>query len=1275
MNQVSRTVTLLIALLGGVSTHAASFTNSAAINVPNSGSGTTPASLYPSTINVSGVSGTISKLTMTLMNINYDRPDDLEILLVGPTGKKFVLLADAGGTVTPASGATVTFDDAAASQVPDSGPLSAGSFKPTCVDAQGNIQTEFPAPAPAGTYDVPAPTGSSTLASSFNGTNPNGAWSLYVVDDIPSAAASIGGWFVTINTGGASPEPTTTTVASSVNPSLSGNSVAFTATVRRTNNTAVTSGGVIFKEGTTVLQASNVVNGSGQVTFTTGALSEGMHVITAEYTGNATFLPSSAAVSQAVDNPTTTNGNTFANRGTITVGDTANVYPSHIFVTNLSGSISKLVLTVSNITYGRPDDLELLLVAPNGAEMILMADAGGTAAGISGVNLTFDDAAGNLIPDATAPSSGTYRPTDYNSTAAAFPAPAPAAPYNHPAPAGGATLANVFNGGSPNGTWSLYVADDSPGTGGTLGGWSLTFTTSGDAPTATTLSSSLNPSVVGQSITITARVVRVSNGAAVTNGSVTFREGSAPIATVALNTNGLAFFTTSSLTPGNHIVSGDYGGVPGSFNVSSGSITQQVDNATTVSSNRFANGGVITIPQDGSVPSVYPSRILVTNAGGAVSNISITVSNISIDRPDDLEFLLVSPSGARMVLLSDAGGISPAANNITLTFSDAAANQIPDAGPLATGTFKPTSVNSTAAAFPPPAPGAPYNQPAPAGSATLASVFNGTNPNGYWSLYVIDDVPGGTGNGTIANGWTITLLTAPVLNCQTNIATTNALGQCQSAAVSFAATASGFPTPVLTYRVNGTNVTSPLVFPVGVTTVTTIASNSAGTNGCSFTVTVIDAQKPLIQCPVNMIVSRDPGVALGTVTFTVTGSDNCAVPTVVSIPPSGADFPFGVTTVNSVAYDAAGNSNTCSFTVTVNRNPVANPDRFQTPTNTLLAFAASVLLTNDFDGDGNPLSVTSVDSASANGGTITLAGGNVTYRPATNFFGPDYFQYVVGDGQGGSATGLVFVTVTRTDAFRLSITRTNLGWSLRFIGAPGHTYLLQYAQTITGPWSNLLTIVMGTNAVFQTNDLTAPAPQTRFYKVVEIPPGGVALWRGEGSGDDTYALRNGALLNGISFVPGRVGRAFSFDGVDDAVVTGGAAIPVPWTAAMWVNRQPSLDTSSALLSDDGGALKLEQWPNTQQVGFTAYGVADYVFNYVAPAGAWTHLVFVATPAGTALYANGNQVDFLPVTIALPTDQISRNASADRLRGSLDELQLFNRALTPLEIKALYYSAP
>jgi hypothetical protein len=73
------------------------------------------------------------------------------------------------------------------------------------------------------------------------------------------------------------------------------------------------------------------------------------------------------------------------------------------------------------------------------------------------------------------------------------------------------------------------------------------------------------------------------------------------------------------------------------------------------------------------------------------------------------------------------------------------------------------------------------------------------------------------------------------------------------------------------------------------------------------------------------------------------------------------------------------------------------------------------LLSNDFDSDGDELSISMIDSASENGGAIiNNRDGIVSYTPASNFSGNDRFNYTVSDGNGGFDTGTVNVTVTST---------------------------------------------------------------------------------------------------------------------------------------------------------------------------------------------------------------------------------------------------------------------
>lgn len=756
------------------------FSNSSTITINDRPAGTVPgtATPYPSNIVVSGLTGTVTNITVSLSDLDISRPRETDVLLVAPTGQTLLIMGDVGG-LTAINNVNLTFSDAAATSLSGAA-ITSGTYRPTDEIADVNPDA-FPAPAPAGPYNRPAPTGTATLASTFNGINPNGTWSLYVVDDAqggPVPGSITGGWSLDITVSAAS-VPTTTTLVSSLNPSFRNQAVSFTATVASGSGTPT--GSVTFREGATALPCGTGgtvnLNASGQAVCSVAAntFSEGSRVITATYNPTGSFTTSSGSVTQVVNNTTTVSGNTFSNTGIITVtdGSTATPYPSNIFVSGLTGSISKVTLTLTNANIPRPREVDFLLVAPGGQKFIPVSDVGDATAANS-VTLTLDDAAAAPLPTGagTTITGGTFRPTDANAGADTFPAPAPAAPYNSPAPNGTATFASTFNGTNPNGTWSLYVVDDAGGGGNTVinGGWGLTFTTTGDAATTTALASSQNPSFRNQAVTFTATVT-TEVSTPVTTGTVTFREGATILScgTVALNASGQAICTIPAngfTSEGSRVITASYNGIPGSFNISNGSVTQIVNNPTTISGNQFSNTGAITVT-DGSTATPYPSNIFVTGLGGTITKVTLSLNNTTLPRPREVDFLLVAPGGQRFVPVSDVGDLT-AANNINLVLDDAAASALPNgAGTVITGgTFRPTDANTGTDNFPAPAPAGSYNRPAPTGSATFASVFNGTNPNGTWSLYVVDDAIGG-GNSTVAGGWTLTFNLTPTATTTT----------------------------------------------------------------------------------------------------------------------------------------------------------------------------------------------------------------------------------------------------------------------------------------------------------------------------------------------------------------------------------------------------------------------------------------------------------------------------------------------------------------------------
>ena len=161
----------------------------------------TPASPYPSEITVSGLTGTVTDVKATLTGLGHTFPDDVDVLLVGPGGEKAMLMADVGGGVD-VSGIDLTFDGGADASLADEGQLASGTFRrPTSGTSPLGCATptSFPVPAPVGPY------GSSL--SVFDGTGPNGTWSLYIIDDTVFDSGSIdGGWSLDIRAvGGGEP--------------------------------------------------------------------------------------------------------------------------------------------------------------------------------------------------------------------------------------------------------------------------------------------------------------------------------------------------------------------------------------------------------------------------------------------------------------------------------------------------------------------------------------------------------------------------------------------------------------------------------------------------------------------------------------------------------------------------------------------------------------------------------------------------------------------------------------------------------------------------------------------------------------------------------------------------------------------------------------------------------------------------------------------------------------------------------------------------------------
>jgi hypothetical protein len=192
------------------------------------------------------------------------------------------------------------------------------------------------------------------------------------------------------------------------------------------------------------------------------------------------------------------------------------------------------------------------------------------------------------------------------------------------------------------------------------------------------------------------------------------------------------------------------------------------------------------------------------------------------------------------------------------------------------------------------------------------------------------------------------------ITCPSNVVVSTAPNQC-GANVTFVPTTSGNCGAVNSSPPSGS------FFPKGTNLVTCTSAN--GTN-CSFTIVVLDTIAPSIICPANIVTNIPQDQTNAVVNFSApTVTDNCGVASTIVLPPSGSLFRLGTTAVTCTATDTSGNTNSCTFTVTValsNLPPVAQCRNVTTSANA--SCQADVLATavdnGSFDPDGTIVSLT-----------------------------------------------------------------------------------------------------------------------------------------------------------------------------------------------------------------------------------------------------------------------------------------------------------------------------
>ncbi len=599
------------------------------IGIPNIG----PASNYPATIHVSGASGVVTRVRVTLNGIIHTCLNDLDVMLVAPSGQSLVLMSDVGGCNGIGNATNLTFDDLApATLSPAATPPTAFSSRPI----NNVLGDAFPAPAPVAS--------GATNLSAFQGLDPNGDWKLFIVDDQMGDMGSMrDGWTLDLVTTTQVCNTSPMTIPDSGPASLYPSSVTLAGLPTSVSKVSVLLQGLYHNHfedldvllvdpgGLGVMLLSDAGGPFGQSLWNLtldddawdyipedSSIFVGAHRPANYGIAQDTFPAPAPQISHYPDlfrfrgrDPNGTwrlyvvddaAGFTGAVEGgwclsvttvvpsascipfPVTIPDAASgstagpafPYPMTMDLTGTTGAVDGVEVKLLGLSHTYPDDLDIALQAPSGKAMVLMSDVGGSG-DVSNLDVTIDTSGPVPVPDEGPLGPGPYHQSDTEGV--------------NPMPAGGPTaFAGSLQGEIPNGQWKLWINDDAGADVGSMTGFCMSL--------------------------------RLSEP---------------------------------------------------------------------VTSYCSTDGSTLTIPappnsMGESLP--HPWGLEVREEGRFIRKLRVRIEGLSHTWPDDMDILLVGPQNRQVVLMSDAGGSTDMVQQ-WVTFDDDATLELPDETMLVSDTYKP----------------------------------------------------------------------------------------------------------------------------------------------------------------------------------------------------------------------------------------------------------------------------------------------------------------------------------------------------------------------------------------------------------------------------------------------------------------------------------------------------------------------------------------------------------------------------------------------------------
>ncbi len=196
------------------------------------------------------------------------------------------------------------------------------------------------------------------------------------------------------------------------------------------------------------------------------------------------------------------------------------------------------------------------------------------------------------------------------------------------------------------------------------------------------------------------------------------------------------------------------------------------------------------------------------------------------------------------------------------------------------------------------------------------------------------------------------------------------------------------------------------------------------------------------------------------------------------------------------------------------------------------------------------------------------------------------------------------------------------------------------------------------------------------------PPSGMLAWLpGDGNTTDLTGNHNGTLQNGATYAAGKVGQAFSFDGIDDFVDLGAWNAGSTWSLEAWVNPSALPAGRKGIL---GAYQSCSDWGISLEDGKLGVTILEptactktYLWDQAPSIGTWYHVVGTNDGTTARLYVNG----VLRNSGVVTANYIGTGAgtriggevccSGANFPGLIDEPTIYGRALSAAEILALY----